>query len=646
VVLGFSGLKERIRDLGVAEFYDVSRLYLEVMGFKSITIVDGTGDGGRDVICDRGDLRIQLSVRKDWEKKINDEAAETLSCGRRHFMYVTNRSISEDKKQKFLSSGYRCKGEVDITICDLNVISSALSSPGNIEAAYEVLGLAYNNKLNATPKEIALSNVLLFSEEARDFRENVIESSVKSIVFEEEGCTESSLLKKLAEIVPGVAIEKQGEKILRRLISKQDLYEEAGVLKLGVECRRWVSAAREDYLQSISNDVDKISKKYNIGEKDANRLIEIALEIAARDGNMDGDKAHEVDLSEFLSEHGLQRKKGEIYKDLSSLAVAKVSEFGKSVDHIFSTSTFDVFRALSRNTDVEVFLDSSVAMPMMFGILFKTKESRYGLGAEVVKELCQAHDFKIKVPDSYLEEMAYHGIKALEYSEEYNLLGDEPRHVLKGSGNAYISHYSYIRDRRRDEEKITFNEFLAHYGLVPGCRPWKVQNRISSILEDVGVEIVNMPRFDRKFRDMLRDEKKSVPPVLIDHDASVCTYFYENNDTGFIFATWDKSLMEVVEGKTRIYADTPARIADFLNMASGKQYEKENSYSLLSALLYCDEKKAVKLAGKIEKIKSHDEIYKINQVGEDVRAKRSEFSHSDDLLQEFISTVEDEYDWR
>ena len=87
----FSALKTAIQHLEEKRFYDVALMYLEQRGYQDLSIVDGTGDGGRDVVCSREDLRIQLSVRKDWETKINDEALKSLSAGKRHLIFVTNR---------------------------------------------------------------------------------------------------------------------------------------------------------------------------------------------------------------------------------------------------------------------------------------------------------------------------------------------------------------------------------------------------------------------------------------------------------------------------------------------------------------------------------------------------------------------------
>ncbi len=65
-------IKTAIQNLEEKHFYGVALMYLEQLGYKELSVVDGAGDGGRDVMCSRDDLRIQLSVRKDWDKKINE----------------------------------------------------------------------------------------------------------------------------------------------------------------------------------------------------------------------------------------------------------------------------------------------------------------------------------------------------------------------------------------------------------------------------------------------------------------------------------------------------------------------------------------------------------------------------------------------
>jgi hypothetical protein len=78
-------------------------------------------------------------------------------------------------------------------------------------------------------------------------------------------------------------------------------------------------------------------------------------------------------------------------------------------------------------------------------------------------------------------------------------------------------------------------------------------------------------------------------------------------------------MINVVEGKSRIFASSPSRVADFLSMASGSEMESTQSFNLLGSLLYCDEKKAAALAARIEKIESAEKAYEFQNLAATAR---------------------------
>jgi hypothetical protein len=50
-------IKTGIQHLEEKHFYDVALMYLEQIGYRDLSVVDGAGDGGRDITCSRDDLR-------------------------------------------------------------------------------------------------------------------------------------------------------------------------------------------------------------------------------------------------------------------------------------------------------------------------------------------------------------------------------------------------------------------------------------------------------------------------------------------------------------------------------------------------------------------------------------------------------------
>lgn len=638
----FSGLYKTIRDLEEKKFYDIALLFLSSKGYPDLVIVDGTRDGGRDVASSWSHIRIQLSVRKDWENKVNFEAKSTFDKGAKHFIYVTNRRINEHDRDQFIQNKFRLKGQVEVSIYDLASITTTLSLPGIIDAVNQTLGQPITGKIKATPKEIAISNTLLFSNEARELKDEVIENCICAHILADQGISESNLSEKVSKDLGNLALNVQIIKAMNRLKSKGSVKDVAGGFQLGDQVRKKFELARDDFERANSKDLEYIVKEFKLDRGEAQKLVKISLEILSRRGSFGGDEPYSIQLQEFIADHGLQQRRIQLYEALSKLTTAHVAAYGDAVSHILSTNTYDIFRSLGKSGSITAVLDSSVAMPMLFGLSFSKVKSRYGIGASALNEMCQAHKFNLAVPKPYLNEMASHGLKAVEYVDIYNIIGDESRSVLKASGNAYLSHYGHIRDDKLAGHEMSIGEFLSYFGIEKGVSTSKIERRIEQLLSALGIEVMTMPRWKPELRFAISDLKPNEASIILDHDASVLTMLSDTTDVGYIFATWDKHLTELVELKSRIYADTPSRVVDFLSMANGSKYEIEQTVSLLDSLVYCDEKKAEALAKKIEAIRSSETAYELQRFTDEARQRLPDTRESLDIISEFFAESEGE----
>jgi len=263
-------------------------------------------------------------------------------------------------------------------------------------------------------------------------------------------------------------------------------------------------------------------------------------------------------------------------------------------------------------------------MPVIFGLSFGSSRSRYGVSALALRDACNAHGISMVVPNAYLNEMAYHGlVGALDRLEIYNALPKDAQTSLKASGNAYLSHYAHISETLKSQgEDLTLKEFLEHFGIVSGRPLYKVENRIRTILDNFGIKVIEDNRYEQQVRNRIVEEKPAEYSKVVDHDAIVVTMLKNETNKGFVFATWDKVLIDLVQDLTRVYADTPARVVDFLSMAGGQEFEREESFELLSTLLHIDEKPAAKLASLIDKIASVDMAYKLDRIVKEARARK------------------------
>lgn len=623
------------------KFYDIALMYLERVGYKELSIVDGSGDGGRDVTCSRDDLRIQLSVREKWQVKINEEAGITKNAGLRHLIFVTNRFISPAAEQDFFERLYRFKGEVEVTIASLRRIATALSSPGVINRTYERLGMAVGNEVQAEPKEIAVSTVLMFSTEARELREEIIEANVRAQLLRQPGISEKALKDALSGLLPGPNIDRDVTAALSRLRMAKRISGPANAIDLTPDAREVMEAAETELLGAKAADIAMLVQVTGLSNEDANSLLDIALELLIRSRDLNGVGPVEEQLRNFLAAHNLSRQRAKVYDALAATSSGKIRQYGQTIDRIFSANSFDIYRALGRRTTVQLVLDASVAMPVLFGLSFGSSRSRYGVAALALREACKAHGIAMVIPEAYLNEMAYHGLKgALDHVEIYNALPVEAQSALKSSENAYLSHYAHIAKTLHSQgDELSLKDFLEHFGLVPGRPLYRVENRIRTLLDEFGIKVIPNVRYDPQVHKKIVEAKpKENRRIVIDHDACVVTMLKNDESKGFVFATWDKALIELVEDITRVYADTPSRVVDFLSMGGGQEFECEQSFEMLSTLLHVDEKPAAKLAALIGKIDSVDIAYKLSKIVADARAQKgADWS----LLPEHVSPLID-----
>lgn len=618
----FSALKTAIQHVEEKRFYDVALMYLARQGYQDLSIVDGAGDGGRDVVCSRDDLRIQLSVRKQWEAKINEEALSTLKAGKRHLIFVTNRPISPDAEQYFLDNTYKYKGRVDISIADLRRIATALAAPGVIRQSYEMLGMAVPMELHAELKDIAISTVLMFSPEARELREEMISATIRTHLFADPGIGEAELIQRVTAAILGPNIGRAAKSSLSRLRMAGRIQSGPSGIQLADAELELMKAAEVEFLAARAADVATLVGATGLGGAEAGQLLDLALELLIRGKEVDGDSPEAASLSAFLAAHHLGRKRNAIITVLASSTTARLRQYGATVDQIFSTNSFDIYRALGRRTDLSMVLDASVAMPVMFGLAFGEARSRYGVAALALKRGCDAHGIKVVVPRVYLNEMAAHGRSALEWIDVYNALPAEAKSSLRASENAYISHYSHIADVLREEgDALSLKQFLDYFGVSPGRAIEVMENRIESVLDQHAIKVVASGRYDQRVRNRIQADKKTSPKMLIDHDAVVATMLKEDHLKGFVLVTWDKVMISIVEEVARVYADTPARVIDFLSMARGSDFESEQSYDLMATLLHIDECAAEPLAQKVRQIRSVERAFKLEQFVREARQR-------------------------
>ena len=294
----FSGLYKTLRDLEEKKFYDIALLFLSIKGYPNLEIIDGKGDGGRDVSSSWNHIRIQLSV-KDWEKKINHEASLAVSANSNHSIYVTNRRINI-MRDKFLQEEFKHKGKIEVTIFDIASISTSLSLPGSIDSVNTILGLPITGKIEASPKEIAISNTLLFSSEAKELKDEIIENCILANIFSDDSVSESSLIERTLNDLGSQSLSFQIVKSINRLKSKGKIKIIEGAFTLSSEVRGKLKLSRDDFEQAKSKDLNELMRYFNLDKKSAELLINISLEILSENSHLMATKHTQCSYKSLL----------------------------------------------------------------------------------------------------------------------------------------------------------------------------------------------------------------------------------------------------------------------------------------------------------------------------------------------------------
>jgi Restriction endonuclease len=642
----FAALRRLIQSVEQTMFYDVSILYLTFQGYRDISVVDGSRDGGKDVISSRNDLRIQLSVRRDWENKINEEAERAKIVGLKHLIYVTNRFISPQAEADFFAKKYRFRGDVDVSIHDLNKISTGLARPGRINRAYEMMGASIGQFRQPTTAEIAISSVLLFGQEASQLREEIVEANVRAWLLHHPNSLEETLVHEVVNILPGADPFKSVKSAVSRLRATGHIVGSKASVTLSEEEEARMKSAEDEFRYARELDISHLEKVSGLQNHSAEELLKLATEGLLRGEDFNYGNVNAERVKAFIAENGLNSKRQAIYKALSECSIAKHFQYSNTIVNIFETNTFDIYRALGGRNKIELVLDTSVALPMLFGLEFQVTTSRYSVAATTLLEVCRSHELSIMVPRPYVNEMAAHGLKAIEFLNIYEVLPEDMKAILRGSGNAFLSHFSHIR-LAMDEagSTLTLEEFLQTFGLRKDVSIRNVENRIASLLETHGVRIGFDGRYDHDVRRQIAEKKSTYESKhVLDHDAAVCTHLIGQSEIGFIFATWDKVLIDFVQNLARVYADSPARVTDFLSAIEGIDYEFDHSSELLTTLLHVDERHVEKLAAKIEQIRSPAHAHKLRLFIDSARNVKGQtwMPEVDDLTHFLDSTRPDE----
>lgn len=569
-------------------FRELALRCLSIKGYKEIALSDGWRDGGTDVRFfemppNPTPIAFQITVEKGWGSKLRLDAIKVKKdLNISYLVLLSSRRIAEAEFQGVAEKIWR-DYEVVVSRIDSQNIATTFYMAQRSNDVLTILGIDTGQSIPSRGRNIrndAAFSFMFFGKDMSDFRESAIESSIIAVAMDSRsGIKREALELKVMEVLNFKSGQHhQVLRVIDKMIQCGQLCGPSDKLTLSS-----VLCTATEVMRKLNNiEWQDLSNKVECAIKAAASNLEIPLDIldgilellgailvdsaqAARadmDGTRNGsilDDRIKSQMRQLYSRFdalgiGGVRKQNELVQGLADLAANSPLGANLMAGELFLAlscgNTSQLVRALGARMKIEVFLDASVAIPMLTCLLFGPGKRRFSIAARHVYDEIQRHDQICVVPRDYLEEIATHLLDAF-YKYRHVISADPD---LSGSENAFVSYYVSTKS---NENALSYDEYLKTLG---------VDNKIRTIGFYAARDAL-MPKIQRLFnvydikvrnlalssKNVMRKSEMSISyainelklvrsDVLIRHDTRTLAYLNERNadaDFVYVLCTWD-----------------------------------------------------------------------------------------------------------
>jgi hypothetical protein len=626
-------LSRLVESADVSTLRTLSAVLLPLIGLNSLDFCDGPYDGGKDFTVSENIMKstriaVQLSIEKDWRKKMKiDVVKAKRRFGINVLYFISSRRIPESSFEEIRDLLLIEEG-VSVIKYDCQAIASRFIKSNKVEVILSVFDVS-NNFLPSSvekylgPRNEAISALLLFDADAKDYRTHLYDSIVKSVLARQEiRSTREDLIR--AVLACYNLTENQYLLInssVDRLVQKADIIINDGFVELAEDEKKAffgiiakskyeakvLGSEVSEYLDSVGAEIDDETKTVLI-----ENLLELTLELVGHNLIVEGAYNGENEAYSIIT-HLLHSKIGEERTRSILLGLTEVVSRSAFTRNIASAKLFELFinsnsarliGALGGKDSLNVFIDSSVAIPIVCGILFDATKNRFSRSAATLFKLIQGHRFGAIIPDVYVEEMAAHLVEACR---DYRFILGEGEE-LSYSGNAFVSHYSaYVRTSQG--KGLTFADYVRVFGVklsnvsvdISDSEFFLVRDSVirelNIVMGKYGIAVQRIEPKSIKFQkerinEVMLEKKLTKPSLLIEHDAKVvrCLSEYEmSTECVKLLCTWDKMHMYLnPDGQAGYYVMTPVTLIDYLSVAKNESADCPVSQLVDFALMQSD----------------------------------------------------------
>ncbi|ALU44570.1 hypothetical protein [Pseudoalteromonas rubra] len=606
--MNIESLSRLIEAADVSVFRSIATIIMPLFKLPNADYCDGPYDGGHDfkiVNMPNGtEVGIQISVEKKWEPKLRSDAKKLKHTSDVDIMYFFSSRRIPEGSYKEVEEDIFTEHAVTVRKYDCQAIASRLVKHDKVSEVLVLFGIKITKpeQKYLTPKNEAVSSLLLFDQKTKDLRQRFFQSIIMSTLSRKpNGCSREQLIESVTESFNLEETQQiQLNANIDRLLQNSEIESHQKVLILSKsEQDRFAGLQKttELELEMLKSDFkDKLSNlKVTLDAKTQalllDNFIELTIYLSGQSYNI-YDAVIEADSSyksirDIISSKFGQQNTHEIFKELSSFFAgtdfAKHIACAKLYDAFLNTNSSHLINALGGVEALNVYIDASVFIPIICGLLFDNVGDRNSLSGASLHKLITKHEFNAIIPHDYMEEVASHLIEACRDYKHIVEKGIELSH----SGNAFISHYSRYRRSRPD---ITFSEYVKLFGVrlntissdMSDSAFYLIRDRAVRELEKLASKYsFKTERFKVEYLESKIDELKlfveeqgiSRPDVLIRHDAKVIEYLaggYIESGIVKLLCTWDKvHSLKNPEGADGYYVMHPVAVIDYLSLAKG-----------------------------------------------------------------------------
>lgn len=688
--MNYETIKNYLTNMGKDEFDAVTSLVLKEVFQLIPATIDGKGDGGNDVrvfqnTSNKSYIAVQKTVQNSgWQTKAYNDA------------------MSAQKKLEGIDGFYfltsRCHENTDIRKLEIR-ISNDLKKPVVCLGGKEIASLIIENELlyeiaEITKLPIDLSSIprpdislvklhtyFAMSGDRKDIRKEIYETTILSQLHSiKEKITEDKLIAEVCHVLGLKELHRQEIKgRISSLLQKGKIKIEKGLISISDATSNELDIANGIFLK----DIDNLKKmlKNTIQEYQGDILCEninaLAILIAKcfveqkfhdlnhyagtsflnfAEFNMITSKSKLSDL--LLKSKIPDDKIDKVLAEIIDMASGNVL-IKKLINAIIYTAIENVSSKKShlifgqyRWNNIKVLLDTSVAIPFLLSHMFASTHGRFSKASSDVVNHLQKLGCKIILPDIYLEECAYHLLKAKDDCAIPSSFAKE----LSCSKNGYVSQYYQLKVIDSKDIPDSLNQFLSALSnkLFDNTIDGKelineVKRNLRYLFEYINVSIENIKtniedNWIKKIQENISyneyELKIKKEPILMNHDLNILAHI-RNSQEAIILASWDRLLIqwgkELIEQS--ILIASPIEISDIVIGTS------EISDDKLSALAYkyaiCNDKPLMLGANFLEtlerKAKNPEVLWKdLDQI----KSLKQEFIDSIDLTHIDIEDID------